>query len=94
MISKGDEFDRSRFSRIKRIKALEDVEANFASPEDVIIKKMESYKEGNSEKHLRDITGILQISGELIDMDYISIWVTTFGLEEIWQAIQKKLSMK
>jgi len=61
MISKNDAFDKSRFSRIKKIRPLEDAEANSASPEDVIIKKMEYSKEGESEKHLRDIIGMLKV---------------------------------
>lgn len=92
IISKMDDFDKSQFSRIKRIKALEDAEANFASPEDLIIKKMEYYREGSSEKHLRDITGILKISKEMIDHNYISLWAKRLGLEDIWQAIQKRIS--
>jgi hypothetical protein len=92
MISKRDAFDKSRFSRIKRMPALEDTEANFASPEDVIIKKMEYYKEGASEKHLRDIIGMLKISGEMIDREYISLWAKKLGLEDIWRAIQERMS--
>jgi len=92
IISKRDAFDQNRFSRIKRMRPLEDTEANFASPEDVIIKKMEYYKEGSSEKHLRDIMGILEISGEMIDFEYISLWAKKLKLEDIWQAIQERSS--
>jgi hypothetical protein len=92
MISKRDAFDKSRFSRIKRIRPLEDTEANFASPEDVIIKKMEYFKEGSSEKHIRDIMGMLKISGEMIDPKYISLWAKRLHLEDLWQAIQERLS--
>ena len=92
MISKGDSFDRSRFARIKRLRPLEDTEANFASPEDVIIKKMEYYKEGSSDKHIRDIMGMLKISGEMIDQEYISLWAKRLSLEDIWRAIQERIS--
>lgn len=53
---------------------------------------MEYYKEGGSEKHLRDITGILKISEELIDFNYISQWVERLGLKDIWEAILKRIS--
>ncbi len=92
MISKRDAFDKSRFSRIKRMRPLEDTEANFASPEDVIIKKMEYYNEGSSEKHIRDIMGMLKISGEMIDQEYISLWAKRLSLEDIWRAIQERIS--
>ena len=92
IIKKGTPFDKSRFERIRRIKPAESYQANFSSPEDVIIKKMEFYKEGASEKHLRDITGILKISGDEIDKKYISYWANLLGLTEIWEAILKRLS--
>jgi hypothetical protein len=91
MISGRSEFDRSRFKRIRQLKPLDDLEANFASPEDVIIIKMEYYQQGRSEKHLRDIAGILRISAELIDMDYIFLWARKMGLEDIWRSILERL---
>lgn len=91
MLPKRDAFDRNRFARAKRMRPLEDTEANFASPEDVIIKKMEYYQEGGSEKHIRDIIGMLKISGDMIDLEYISSWAKRLNLEDIWQAIKNKL---
>lgn len=91
ILKKNSPFDNSRFSRARRIHPAESYDASFAAPEDVIIKKMEYYKEGASEKHLRDITGILRISGDIVDKDYISTWADRFGLSEIWDAIQKRL---
>src|SRR4030042_1751245 len=91
IIRKDTEFDRSRFSRVRRIQPAESYQANFASPEGVIIKKMEYYKEGGSEKHLRDITGILKVSGEDIDRAYIDRWAQRLDLIEIWDAVQRRL---
>lgn len=91
MVSKGDEFDQSRFRRVRRFKPLEDTEVDFASPEDVILKKMVFYKEGESEKHLRDIVGILKISGEIVDFSYIADWAKKLGLEDIWAVFPKEL---
>jgi hypothetical protein len=94
IIKQNNAFDISRFSRLRRIYPAESYQANFASPEDVIIKKMEYYKEGGAEKHLRDITGILKISGEMVDKDYIAEWSRQLGLTEIWDAIQRRLGEK
>jgi hypothetical protein len=55
-------FDQSRLQRVRRIHPAPSYEASFAAPEDVIIKKMEYYSKGGSEKHLRDITGMLLTS--------------------------------
>lgn len=91
VIRKNEPFDDSRFSRIKRLKATEDTVASFASPEDVIIKKMQYYKTGGSEKHLRDITGILKVSKEMIDYGYIEKWAKKLELSDVWQAILRRL---
>ncbi len=55
------------------------------------IKKMEYYREGGSEKHLRDITGILLTTGADVERPYIEHWAQQLGLGEIWDAIEKKL---
>jgi len=94
MVSKMDEFDISRFERIRRLRALEGRDANFASPEDVILKKMEYFAEGGSEKHLRDISGMIKISADMIDFLYISQWAAKLGLENIWREIQKQVSKR
>ena len=91
IISKRDDFDQSRFARIKRLNVSETKSANFASPEDVIIKKLEYFKQGHSEKHLRDIASMLKISSELIDRAYISSWAKKLNLSELWEEMQKKV---
>ena len=60
----------------------------------MIIKKMEYYKEGGSEKHLRDVAGILKISEEIVDKNYIAEWARQLGLTEIWDAIQRRIGEK
>lgn len=92
IIKKENDFDRKRFSRIKPI-TMEDTEIKFASPEDVILKKMEYYRMGGSEKHLRDITGMIKISRELINLNYIEKWISYFDVAEIWEAIKNRLGI-
>lgn len=94
IMPKRTPFDKSRFKRIKRIQISEETEANFSSPEDVIIKKMDFYRNGGSEKHLRDITGILKISGETLDISYIREWVNRLGLDDIWKTLHKRARKK
>jgi len=91
IISKNDDFDRSRFSRIKKLDVSGTRSAHFASPEDVIIKKLEYFKQGRSEKHLRDIASMLKISSDLIDCAYISSWAKKLTVNEIWEDLQKKV---
>ena len=91
IIKQDTPFDNSRFSRVHRIHPAESYQAAFAAPEDVIIKKMEYYKAGGSEKHLRDIAGILKIGGESVDLDYITEWSKRLHLVDVWSAVQERL---
>lgn len=84
-------FDASRFARIRRLRPAEQYEANFAAPEDVILKKLEFYRAGGSEKHLRDIAGMIQISDAEIDRDYIADWAGRLGVIDIWRGILDRL---
>lgn len=59
MVKKVTSFDESRFGRYRRIELWPGFHANLAAPEDVIIKKLEFFREGGSEKHIRDIRGIV-----------------------------------
>ena len=86
-----DEFDQSRFARAVRVHPADDYEATFASAEDVIIKKMQFFAEGGSEKHLRDIASVLRISAADIDRDYVANWSDRLGLREIWDLILNQL---
>ncbi|HEY0510974.1 MAG TPA: hypothetical protein VGH73_03665 [Thermoanaerobaculia bacterium] len=90
MVPADSPFNRSRFSRTKRVAPAPDFDATFSSAEDVILKKMESYREGGSEKHLRDITGVLKISGDALDRGYIAEWAARMGTADIWKEILKR----
>ena len=53
---------------------------------------MEYYREGGSEKHLRDITGILKVSAQEIDEGYIVEWSERLGLRPIWEMIKRRMA--
>lgn len=91
MIPKPTPFDASRLSRRVRIRPEPDYDAAFASPADIILKKMDFYREGGSEKHLRDIAGVLKIQGARVDRAYIDQWATTLNLQDIGQAIRQRV---
>jgi hypothetical protein len=92
MVARRDPWGRSQISRRQKVRLLPDREGYMARPEDIIISKMLYYKQGGSEKHMRDITGILKVSGEEVDRAYVERWAEELGLKEIWEAIQKRLS--
>jgi len=59
----------------------------LAPPEYVILRKLEFYREGGSQKHLRDIRAMLQLSRELIDEQVLAKWVRRRGLSDVWSEI-------
>lgn len=90
MVPADSPFNRSRFSRVGRVRPAPDFDATFSSAEDVILKKMEAYREGGSEKHLRDIAGVLKISGAHLDHGYIAEWADRLGVADVWKEILKR----
>jgi hypothetical protein len=92
MVPDQSAFNRSRLTRRRNEPATKDFAAWYASPEDVILKKMDWYRIGESERHLRDIAEVLQVRGDSIDRAYIESWVQELGLEDIWKAVQQKVA--
>lgn len=91
MVRKDTPYDLTEFARRQRLPALQGRDAYFARPEDVILYKMIYYREGASERHLRDIAGIMRVSGSEIDVEYIDEWAGRLDLADIWDAIHHRL---
>jgi len=81
----GDsEFDQARMARARDVEYFPNRRLKFTSPEDVILKKLYFYNEGGSEKHLRDIAGVINIIGNDLDYLYISKWSKVENVTETW----------
>jgi predicted nucleotidyltransferase len=92
IVAKSDAFDQNQLSRaVPMMKEGGAYPIRLASPEDVIIKKMEYFRMGESEKHIRDICGILKAQRERIDRAYIRHWAQRMELTEIWDAVLARL---
>ena len=61
----------------------------LAPPEYVILRKLEYYREGASEKHMRDIAGMLELCGDQIDFVLLEGKVHEMSLEQQWQEALK-----
>lgn len=86
-------FDQEELRRRRRLPLGSGREAYFASPEDVILYKMMYYREGASDKHLRDIAAMLQISAVGIDEEYVDRWASELGLTDIWQVARRRAGL-
>jgi hypothetical protein len=92
IVAGQDPFDAEQLQRGVRVsREAGAYVVRFAAPEDVIVKKLEYFRLGQSEKHLRDIAGILKTQADKIDRDYIRRWAEQKGLVEIWEAILERL---
>ncbi len=84
---KSGEWGGSQLSRRRRVTLEGGSTVAVACPEDVILGKLWYYSEGGSDKHLRDIAGILRVSGELVDRADVTAWATKLGYLDTWTRI-------
>lgn len=61
----------------------------IATPEDVIIAKLEWAKLGDSRRQIEDAGGILRVRASDLDWTYLEHWIERLGLEVQWQAARK-----
>ena len=82
-----DEFNAWAF-RYKRPIIYEGETLVLAPLEYVIVRKLEYFREGGSEKHLRDIRSMLNISGEQINRQELSHWIDRQGVQAQWRQVE------
>jgi hypothetical protein len=59
----------------------------LAPPKFVIVRKLEYFRDGGSEEHVRDIRGILAISGDQLDRPSLAEWIRERGVDAEWRQI-------
>ncbi len=74
----------------RRVVPVSTSELMLAPPEYVILRKLEYYREGHSDKHLDDIAGMLRVSGESIDVDTIARIAGERGLTSEWNTARQR----
>jgi hypothetical protein len=92
MIGKTTPWERQQLTRRKLVEFDEGFHCYVGAPEDIILSKLLYYQEGQSQKHLRDIAGMLKVSQEQIDRSYIADWAAKLGVLEIWQSLLDRLT--
>ena len=68
-----------------------DSTVSLAPPEYVIIRKLEYFREGASEKHVRDIQAMLRTTGRDIDFQRLEVFVDERDLSDEWRRAQAKV---
>ena len=92
-VPKETEFARSEAKRVQRIRCEGEYDAWFGSPEDVLLNKLIYYQlsEGVSERHLRDIAGMMKLLREKLDQVYITEWAEKLGVAQEWTLVRKRV---
>jgi hypothetical protein len=91
ILPRNDEWARVQMARARPIRLLPDRDVMTASPEDVILVKLWYYSEGGGDRHLRDLAGILRVTGDGVDRAEVERWATRLGYLEIWRQIVAKV---
>ncbi len=84
----------SQIARRRRVQLLPDLSGDVAAPDDVILGKLLYYVEGGSDKHLRDVAGIMNRSGEAVDRAYVQQVANEIGAGDVWQRIVEQLDVQ
>ncbi|HEV8440722.1 MAG TPA: hypothetical protein VGT40_21760 [Methylomirabilota bacterium] len=82
-------YDRARLARRQRLPLAPGVDAYFARPEDVILYKLLYAREGG-ELHLRDVLGIIRVSGPDLDERYVVEWAERLGVRAVWERVRRQ----
>lgn len=91
IVLKQDEYSRSEIERGRRLVSPGEFDVWFAAPEDVILNKLRYYRDGGSDKHVRDITSMLMVQGGAVDRAYIASWAARLGVLSEWQDLLASL---
>ena len=89
IVRKEREFSVTEFDR-RETHEIEGIRLTLATPEDVLLAKLEWAKMGESERQIGDAAGIIRMQRQTLDYRYIEQWVETLALREQWDAAREK----
>jgi hypothetical protein len=87
IVRKSRPFSREEFDRRTTVQ-MEGTDVQIASPEDVLIAKMEWARMGESARQLEDAAKMLRVRAQQIDWRYVEHWIRELKLEAQWAAVQ------
>ncbi|MEO1496820.1 MAG: hypothetical protein AAFV43_06680 [Planctomycetota bacterium] len=91
MIASESAWSADQLRRAVPADLLPDRTVRVARPEDVILGKLLYYRDGGSDKHVRDITGVLATDVVKVDREYLDRTADELGVGEEWRSILAKL---
>ncbi|MCA9076245.1 MAG: hypothetical protein KDA93_14545 [Planctomycetaceae bacterium] len=91
MIPSDTEWGRQQLNRRVLSGLLPDYPVYTGHPEDIILSKLRYYQRGESDKHLRDIAGMLKNSAEMIDIRSVTGWAERLKVEQEWATVLQRI---
>lgn len=88
IVRKERSFSRTEFSRRMSVSML-DKALEMATPEDVILSKLEWSKLGSSERQWSDALQVARAQGKKLDLAYIDKWSVELGVADLWERIRE-----
>ena len=82
-------FSRVEFER-RLPHVVQGVRVFIATPEDIVIAKLEWAKMGESERQIDDAAGVIATQGANLDRAYVERWVQELELEKQWQLARER----
>jgi hypothetical protein len=81
----GEPFDESELARKVRQPIGARGSLYVAAPEDNLLRKLVWFRKGGevSDRQWRDVLGILRVSGESLDRDYLARWAGRLGVSDL-----------
>lgn len=87
VIRKDRPFSRAEFDRRQRVDLL-GTSSWVASPEDMIVAKLEWAAATDSDRQLSDVAAMVSVGAGAMDIAYVECWVTELGLHDGWSRVQ------
>ena len=87
----GDAITREQIARARRLGTGSGRTAMFSPPEELIVMKLKYYAFGWTEKHLRDIAGMLETPTANVDRDRVASLAAEQGVAHVWEAVLRRL---
>ena len=86
-IPKDQPYDSEAFAR-RRVDTLDEESSRefyLASPEDVVLSKLQWYQTGGrvSEQQWKDVLGVLKIQSDNMDLEYLKYWASKLNLSDL-----------
>jgi hypothetical protein len=87
IIRKDRPFSREEFAR-RQPAELSTGPLHVATAEDTILAKLEWAASGQSERQLADAAGVVAVSGDRLDLEYLDRWAAELGVQQLWQELR------